>query len=93
MALSCSFNISLVSLCSVSLICGARSLVSDIEHLLLALQASVGHLQLRLVERLLCVETVPVAGPKHVSVEILLSLPSSAVPLLPVAAIATGPIV
>ena len=67
-----------------------RSLVSDIEDLLPLPQAASRDLELRLVERLVRVESVAVGRPEHVSVEVLLRLPCRAVPFLTVTLVATG---
>ena len=67
----------------------ACSLVCNVEDLLLALQAAVGHLERWLVEGLRLVEVVAVAGTDLISVLVLLSPPGCAVPGLPVARVAT----
>jgi len=65
------------------------SLVFDIEDLLLSLQATIGNLKLRLVERLWLVEAITVRSPELVSVLILLSLPGCSIPELTIALVAT----
>lgn len=50
-------------------------------------QTSIGDLKLRLMERLVLVEIVPVCSAEHVSVKILLRLPGAAVPFLAIASV------
>jgi len=65
------------------------SLVFNIEDLLLSLQATIGNLKLRLVERLWLVEAITVRSPELVSVLIFLSLPGCSIPELTIALVAT----
>ena len=60
---------------------------TDIEDLLLPLQTTIGHFELRLVEGLVLAHRVAVRRPHLVSVQILLRLPGVAVPKLTVALI------
>ena len=66
----------------------ASSFVGHVKDFLLPSQASSGDLELWLVEWLILVESIPVGGPDHVSVLVLLSLPALAVPQLSVAFVA-----
>lgn len=70
--------------------CLSCSLVLHIEDLLLSLKTAVGHLELRLVERLGLVEPVAVRRAHHVRVQVLLSFPGGAVPALTVTLVATS---
>ena len=61
-----------------------RSLVCNVEDLLLTNKTTICNLQLRLVERLGLVERVSVCGAVLVGVKVLLSLPARAIPQLTV---------
>ena len=67
-----------------------RSLVCDIEDLLLSLEPAIRNLELGLVEWFRLVKVIAVRGPHLVSVLVLLSFPGGAVPELAVALVAAG---
>ncbi len=64
--------------------------VIGVKNLLLSLQTTVCHLELKLVEGLRLVKAVTVGCAIHISVQILFCLPLSAIEELTVTFIATG---